>query len=187
MEVFLFLKIKSGIFSNKVNLLHIAPEHCLIDTLKKSKNILYTSIDLESPLADMKMDIHNIKFSDEVYDFVICNHVLEHVNNDLMVLKEIFRVLKKEGKGIIQVPFFFPIPEKTFEDKTITSKKEREKLFGQYDHVREYGLDFKERVEKIGFDIELIDYIKKISSDLVEKYSLKKDDFIPIARKLISN
>lgn len=108
--VFLFLKIKSGIFSNKVNLLHIAPEHCLIDTLKKTKNILYTSIDLESPLADMKMDIHNIKFSDEVYDFVICNHVLEHVNNDLMVLKEIFRVLKKGGKGIIQVPFFFPIP-----------------------------------------------------------------------------
>ena len=75
----------------------------------------------------------------------------------------------------------------TIEDRTVTSKKEREKLYGQYDHVREYGLDFKERVEKIGFEIELIDYVKNFSSDIIEKYSLKKDDFIPIARKLVSN
>jgi len=65
--------------------------------------------------------------------------------------------------------------------------KEPEQDAGQYDHVREYGLDFKERVEKIGFEIELIDYVKNFSSDIIEKYSLKKDDFIPIARKLVSN
>ena len=75
----------------------------------------------------------------------------------------------------------------TFEDSSIKSKNEREKYFGQYDHVREYGLDFKDRVEQAGFEVEMINYSTKISQDLVIKYGLMKDDLIPIGKKLPSN
>ena len=67
------------------------------------------------------------------------------------------------------------------------SENQREKYFGQYDHVREYGLDFKDRVEQAGFKVEMINYSKKISQDLVIKYGLMKDDLIPIGKKLPSN
>ena len=77
--------------------------------------------------------------------------------------------------------------ENTFEDLSIKSKIQREKYFGQYDHVREYGLDFKDRVEQAGFKVEMINYSKKISQDLVIKYGLMKDDLIPIGKKLPSN
>ena len=77
--------------------------------------------------------------------------------------------------------------ENTFEDLSIKSKIQREKYFGQYDHVREYGLDFKDRVEQAGFKVEMINYSTKISQDLVIKYGLMKDDLIPIGKKLPSN
>ena len=69
----------------------------------------------------------------------------------------------------------------------IRDRIQREKYFGQYDHVREYGLDFKDRVEQAGFKVEIINYSKKISQDLVIKYGLMKDDLIPIGKKLPSN
>ena len=77
--------------------------------------------------------------------------------------------------------------ENTFEDLSIKSKIQREKYFGQYDHVREYGLDFKDRVEQAGFKVKMINYSKKISQDLIIKYGLMKDDLIPIGKKLPSN
>ena len=153
---------------------------------RKIKNWEYVTFDLKSPLASVKGDIKSMNFKDDYFDLIICNHVLEHIDDDFKALKEIYRVLKPGGISILQVPMNINRVN-TIEDRTVTSKKEREKLYGQYDHVREYGLDFKERVEKIGFEIELIDYVKNFSSDIIEKYSLKKDDFIPIARKLVSN
>ena len=97
-----------------------------------------------------------------------------------------YRILKYNGISILQVPINVE-RENTFEDLSIKSKIQREKYFGQYDHVREYGLDFKDRVEQAGFKVEMINYSKKISQDLVIKYGLMKDDLIPIGKKLPSN
>ena len=97
-----------------------------------------------------------------------------------------YRILKYNGISILQVPINVK-RENTFEDLSIKSKIQREKYFGQYDHVREYGLDFKDRVEQAGFKVEMINYSKKISEDLVIKYGLMKDDLIPIGKKLPSN
>ena len=80
-----------------------------------------------------------------------------------------YRILKYNGISILQVPINVK-RENTFEDLSIKSKIQREKYFGQYDHVREYGLDFKDRVEQAGFKVEMINYSKKISQDLVIKY-----------------
>ena len=97
-----------------------------------------------------------------------------------------YRILKYNGISILQVPINVK-RENTFEDLSIKSKIQRQKYFGQYDHVREYGLDFKDRVEQAGFKVEMINYSKKISQDLVIKYGLMKDDLIPIGKKLPSN
>ena len=70
---------------------------------------------------------------------------------------------------------------------SIKSQIQREKYFGQYDHVREYGLDFKDRVEQSGFKVEMLNYSTKISKDLIIKYGLIQDDIIPIGKKLPGN
>ena len=108
----------------ETKLLHIAPEACLINIFKRFDNIEYITADLNSPLADIKMDIHNMPFKEKSFDLILCNHVLEHVENDIKALEEIKRVLKMDGIGIVQVPFYNPIPKETLEDKSVTSKKE---------------------------------------------------------------
>ena len=152
--------------------------------LKTIKNEI--TFDLNSPIADIKGDLTSTNFKDESFDLIICNHVLEHIKDDKSALNEIYRVLKYNGTSILQVPINVR-REKTFEDSTIKSKIQREKYFGQYDHVREYGLDFKDRVEQSGFKVQMINYSKKISKDLIIKYGLMKNDLIPIAKKLPSN
>ena len=102
----------------------------------------YITADIESPLAKIKMDIHAMPFAENSFDVVLCNHVLEHVQDDIQALREICRVLKPGGWSILQVPFFAPIPEVTIEDTSIVGPREREKAFGQDDHVRKYGKDY---------------------------------------------
>ena len=127
-----------------------------------------------------------MNFENKSFDLVICNHVLEHIDDDIKALNEIFRVLKSGGVAILQVPINFKRNE-TFEDQSIISKKDREKYFGQYDHVREYGLDFKERIEKAGFEVEMVNYTENFSEEIKLKYGLQINDVIPIARKSFSD
>jgi SAM-dependent methyltransferase len=148
--IWLYLKDKTNFFSEKLSVLHIAPEHCYMKPFEKHHGANYITADIESPLAKVKMDIHQIPFEDNHFDAILCNHVLEHVNDDIQVMKEFNRVLKPGGWAILQVPFFKPVPEKTFEDNSITDPREREKIFGQDDHVRKYGLDYPQRIKQSG-------------------------------------
>lgn len=146
--IWLYLKETTSFFKNKLKVLHIAPEACFIPRFEKQHGEGYITADLESPLAKVKMDIHSIPFAENTFDVVLCNHVLEHVKDDIKAMREIRRVLKPGGFSILQVPFFHPVPEKTFEDPSITNPKEREKVFGQDDHVRKYGKDYSQRLER---------------------------------------
>ena len=92
--------------------------------------------------------------------------------------------LKRGGISILQVPININ-RKKTFEDFNITSNQEREKYFGQYDHVREYGLDFKDRIEEVGFEAEMLNYAENFSKKIKIKYGLSDNDLIPIAKKII--
>ena len=129
------------------------------------------------------MDIHKMPFKENSFDFILCNHVLEHVENDINALKEIKRVLKKNAKGIVQVPFYNPIPEDTIEDKSIISEKERELFYGQSDHVRKYGNDYKKRLESTGLNVK----VKKPNSFLrdseIKRYSIMRSEDLYIISK----
>lgn len=169
--IWLYLKQETDFFSAPLKVLHVAPEYCFIRRFKALQNLDYITGDLESPLADVKMDILDIPFGDNSFDVIICNHTLEHVHDDLRAMKEFHRVLKPGGWGILNSP----INEKrnaTYEDPAIIDPAEREKHFGQRDHVREYGLDYIDRLRSAGFSPIAFDIIAKLSPEIVERYGL---------------
>jgi ubiquinone/menaquinone biosynthesis C-methylase UbiE len=129
------------------------------------------------------MDIHDIPFPENTFDVTFCNHVMEHVHDDLRAMRELYRVLKPGGWGIIQVPFFPPIPDKTFEDNSITDPKVREKIFGQDDHVRLYGHDYPERLRTAGFTVKEENYIHEIPQEWIQKFALPKNEIIYLVKK----
>ena len=180
--LWLYLKNETSFFKAKLKVLHFAPESALMNQFKKLKNLSYDTIDLNSPIADIKADICDLPFLDNSYDFILCNHVLEHIVDDNKAIRELYRVLKKNGIGIFQVPIDYN-RDTTFEDFSVTNKKERNKLFGQYDHVRIYGLDFFERLQKAGFSVERCEYTSKLSKEDIIKFCLPKKEIIPICRK----
>tara|TARA_A100001015_G_scaffold224402_1_gene253040 strand:+ start:1621 stop:2379 length:759 start_codon:yes stop_codon:yes gene_type:complete len=182
--LWLYLDKETNILSSNLKVLHVAPEQIFYKKFRNFKHWNYLTFDINSPIADIKGDLKSMKFKDESFDLIICNHVLEHIEDDRRALKEIYRVLKRGGISILQVPININ-RKQTFEDFNITSHKQREKYFGQYDHVREYGLDFKERIEEIGFEVEMLNYGVNFSKKMKIKYGLLENDLIPIAKKII--
>lgn len=148
--LYLFLAQKK-LVSPGMKLLHIAPEQSLQKLLGKT-GIDYYSADLNSPLARLTMDITQIDFPDQYFNAIICNHVLEHVPDDLLAMRELYRVLQPGGWAILQVPYS-PILEQTIEDPSVASPRDRIRVFGQRDHVRMYGLDYASRLAQAGFTL----------------------------------
>ena len=180
--LWLYLKNETNVFSKKIKLLHFAPEAAFHEIFKKSNNISYDTIDLNSPLAKIKADICNLPLEDNTYDFILCNHVLEHINDDIKAMSELYRVLKKGGIGIFQIPIDIN-RDKTYEDSSIKDPKERNKVFGQYDHVRIYGMDYYDRLRSVGFSVEQIKYADNLTKDEIKKYCLNSNEIIPVCKK----
>jgi len=180
--LWLYLKKETNFFAKPLKLLHFAPEQAFYKRFKKLGNLEYTTTDLNSPLADVKADICNLPFQDNSFDVILCNHVLEHIPNDTKAMQELYRVMKPGGWGIFQIPQDLK-RKKTFEDDTITDKKERARIFGQYDHVRIYGRDYFDKLRNIGFIVEELDYTHTLPKEEVEKYRLAKGEIIPLVRK----
>ncbi len=180
---YMFLKRETDIFKNSCKLLHIAPEKAIQELLKKSKNVDYLSSDINSPLADIEMDITNIQFPRESFDIILCNHVLEHVPDDSKAISELYRVLKYNGWAILQVPISYNL-EITYEDFSITDPKERELHFGQNDHVRIYGKDYFERLEKAGFIVESIPAQQFLDNTEISKFAVIERERIFFCRKI---
>ena len=180
--LWLYLKSETDFFTKKLKVLHFAPEQAFYSRFKKLKNIDYTTTDLNSPLADVKADICNLPFKEDEFDVILCNHVLEHIPDDTQAMRELFRIMKPGGWGIFQIPQDLN-REETFEDNTITDKKERARIFGQYDHVRIYGRDYFQKLRDVGFVVLEEDYTKKLSHEDIHKYRLAQGEIIPLVKK----
>lgn len=181
--IYLFL---TNLFSKqepkkRIKLLHIAPERNLQKFLSEQKNIDYTSADLDSPLAQVKMDITNINYPKNYFDFIICNHVLEHIEDDKKAMSELYRVLKPKGKAILQVPISLKI-KKTIEEN-IKDPKMRQEKFGQWDHVRLYGEDYKNRLKECDFKVKLNNFAHLLDKKIAERYSINQKEIIYLCKK----
>jgi SAM-dependent methyltransferase len=181
--IWLFLQRRTDFFEKPLHFLHIAPEQCFIKKFEAQHGAGYITADIESPLAKVKMDIHQIPFDDNTFDAAMCNHVMEHVKDDFKAMSEIYRVLKPGGWVIIQIPLFYPLPEQTLEDPAITDHLERLRVFGQEDHVRMYGKDYAQRLRSVGFDVVEDDFVKTLSHDEVTRFALPADEPIFFCRK----
>lgn len=167
--------------SKKIKILHLAPEKNLSKVLL---NLGYDYIcgDLftegyKYPDYVQNMNVLNIPYEDNFFDIIICNHLLEHVPDDIKAMKELYRVLKNGGKAILQVPISKNSKE-TFEDFSVTDTKEREIIFGQFDHIRIYGQDYTDRLQSVGFLTERINISEEFS-----KYGVVSDEDIFIGKK----
>jgi SAM-dependent methyltransferase len=95
-------------------------------------------------------DLTDLPFDDGSFDFVLCNHVLEHVPDDVAAMRELQRVLARDGLAVMQHPIDARRSE-TFEDWSVADPAERDRVFFQRDHVRIYGRDFTDRLHIAGF------------------------------------
>lgn len=175
--LFLYLKNRTDFFKDNLKVLDIAPMKFFQKICKKMKNIDYISVDISSDLAMMKIDITDIPIADNQFDCIICYHVFEHIIDDIKAMREIYRVLKPGGWSILQVPIDNSL-DKTFEDPTITSPEERERVFGQNDHVRIYGKDYKERLRTAGFTVRDDNYAQELDDSVITKCILDKNEEI---------
>jgi ubiquinone/menaquinone biosynthesis C-methylase UbiE len=142
----------------------------------------YLTGDLVSPLADIHFDLHQIPLEDNRFEVVFCNHVMEHVDDPIQCMKELYRVMKPGGWAIMQVPQDMT-RETTYEDASIVDPAEREKHFWQKDHVRLFGRDYLQWMEKAGFKVEVYNVEQNYDSDTIARFRLMKDELLYIARK----
>lgn len=169
--------------TKRVKVLHFAPEKILTNLFKSYKNIEYLSVDIDPKNAMKKENITNLSFANNSFDIIFCSHVLEHIEDDLKAMRELYRVLSEEGFAILQVPikdeFNGKKIDKTYEDFSITSPEERERVFGQKDHVRVYGRDYRDRLENSGFNVLIDKFASSLGDKDIKKYGLIPDSKTP--------
>jgi hypothetical protein len=146
--------------------LHFAPEACIQNWLKPLSDEYHTA-DLMDRGAMHQVDIQNMSFADDSFDFVWCSHVLEHVPDDRRAMREIGRVLRPGGMAVIQVPAW----GKETDERPLSSDQERLMKYFQEDHLRRYGKDFGQRLQESGLRIS-VRSIEDVEMHLVRKYGL---------------
>ncbi|MBN2493226.1 MAG: glycosyltransferase [Deltaproteobacteria bacterium] len=177
----LFLKEETNLYRDKLKMLHVAPEPVFEKIFKRSPKIDYLSADLCAD-AMVEMDITCIQMADNTFDVIICNHVLEHIQDDARAMAELYRVLKPGGWAIILVPFRENL-ERTYEDPSIVSPEDRTRHFGQHDHVRWYGRDYKDRLAGAGFEVKELAYARILGKKNIELHGLMKSEYIHYCTK----
>ncbi|MBA4374499.1 MAG: SAM-dependent methyltransferase [Thermodesulfovibrio sp.] len=183
--LYLFLRDRKNIFAGQLDVLQFAPEICFDRVFRRCDTIHYRTANLMisfiheiEALPDYTMSVTDIQFEDNSFDVIICNQVLEHVQDDNTAMKEIYRVLKKGGYAVLQVPINIH-SQVTLEDPGL-SPAERAERYGYADHVRYYGLDYKDRLANNGFAVCCEDYVRELDFN---RYVLDKDEIIYVCYK----
>ncbi len=175
-------QIEKKLFPNVTRTIHFAPEAVLSEKLNGIDLFDYKTADLLMDNVDFKVDMIAMSFDDNIFDFFICSHVLEHVENDDQAIKELHRITKQGGYGILMAPIIVGL-EKTVEDSSVTDEAGRWRLFGQNDHVRLYAHDdYVKKIKNNGFSVEELgeDYFGK---DIFYLLGLKRTSILYIVSK----
>ncbi|SEH26307.1 class I SAM-dependent methyltransferase [Selenomonas sp. KH1T6] len=178
---FLVLTKYTGIFRDKCRVLHFAPEPHLSEYIAANPGCDYYTGDIELGRAMHQTDILDIQYRDSVFDYVIMNHVLEHIENMKQAMSEVKRVLKPDGKLILSFPICADMD--TFEMNEPLTKKQRLEYYGQEDHVRLFGRDYVQRIESLGFKVSVYTPCELLNEADVRRNGLLKDDVLMICNK----
>lgn len=170
----------TDIFSKKCDVLHFAPEKVIKNKMRESGNITYLTADIREGRADCVCDMTKMQFPDHSFDYIIANHVLEHIKDERAAILELKRCIKPDGAIILSFPITMDV--NTLEDDSYVTEEDRKKYYGQADHVRLYGKDFKERLEKYGLSVEIYTPQNMLTEDEIRKDGLLKDDIAIICK-----
>jgi SAM-dependent methyltransferase len=161
--------------ARSLDVLHFAPEWGAEHAFRANPRVgRYVTADLSAPGVDVHCDITDLRFEDDAFDVVVCSHVLEHVRDDRKALAELHRVLRPGGVAYIQVPY--DAERHTDEDPCVTDPGERERRFGQFDHVRMYGCDLIERIRQVGFVVDELRPTRSMREAEVVRFGLWDDN-----------
>jgi SAM-dependent methyltransferase len=166
----LYLQRESPMLKRPVRMLHFAPERCLAERIRKYPTIEHVGASFDPNKPDEGVDIQDLKFADESFDLIYCSHVLEHVPDDRRAIRELGRVLKRDGVAVVLVPT--RSAAETHEDPSIVDPVLRRKFFGQEDHLRAYGRDFSDRLRESGFATEIVYYNDRLAPEEQVRYGL---------------
>lgn len=186
--LWLYLQQRTDLYTRRFHVLHMAPEASTQRLLRRLPNIHYVSADLNSWCADVQCDIQQLPFDDESFDVVICNHVLEHIPDDRRAMSELLRVMAPGGWAVLMCPIGRD-RDTTLEDPDVRIPADALRVYGQEDHVRLYGSDYRERLAEAGFDVSVHHFLDEIDPEVVERYALRRqhdlfeEDDIYIGRK----
>jgi SAM-dependent methyltransferase len=173
----LFFRQRPDLFRGPVKLLHVAPEAAIRNWIKSQPSVDYLSGDIADPTAMVKLDLMNVHYDANAFDAVICNHVLEHVPDDRKAMAEIWRILRPGGWSILLSPIH-PALNRTREDPTITDPAERQRLFGQHDHLRWYGQDYGDRLKAAAFEVHVVPFARQMPASQVRQFGLQLSEDI---------
>jgi SAM-dependent methyltransferase len=187
--LFEYLRREQGLTRSRsrIKVMHVAPEYGIFARIRADKMVAYVCVDLDPAPYERSMevtrcDVTSIGYPDDSFDMIICSHVLEHVPNDGLAMRELCRVLKPGGTAILQVPISASLP-RTIEDPSATDPRERERRFGQNDHVRIYGADYTDRLRDSGFQVEIFDPSGAWGAQVVDDLRLNPRERIFVGRK----
>ncbi len=179
--MWVFFYERTGLFDrNTKKMLHISPESMFEDVFKKHPSIDYISGDLNEEKAMTKVDITDIEYPAGTFDVIYASHVLEHVPEDRRAMCEVHRVLSSQGWAILQVPIN---AEETFGDPSVTDPKERERLFGQRNHVRRYGSDYRDRLEECGFNVTKYPATRVVGESNIKRMGIMENENVYLCKK----
>ena len=172
----LFLQQKTNLFTDHLRLFYVSPNYCLSRRFSRLANIDYVGVDQKIHRnISIKMSLPQTPLLSETFDAIICIHALEHIQEDRKAIHELYRVLKPGGWAGISTPI--RLDQKTYEDPTITSPKERKRAFGETVHVRYYGYDLVDRLEEAGFHVKMYPG-SEVNQQSKQKYGLRGDENI---------
>jgi len=180
--IYLFLASRTAVFNDAFKVLHIAPEPMLAKALKENTKLEHVSGDLFDKGVTVRLNVLDLPFRDGTFDVIICNHVLEHVSDDIRAMTELYRVLTRTGWALLQVPIARAL-SKTLEAETAVTAEDRIRVYGQEDHVRLYAAeDYESRLQKCGFNVK-VHRGSELGESSIRRHGLVSDEDVYFCSK----
>ena len=174
-------ELRPELLARARELLHFAPEWCLERRLRRVDGLRYSTADLDPSKGELQLDITSLALPDRSFDAILCSHVLEHVEDDAAAMRELHRVLSPDGWLIVMVPLDVS-RTLSYEAPSITAPEDREREFGQHDHVRLYAPDIGERLASAGFNVATERIAEQLGDRAATRYGLLESDYLFVCR-----
>ena len=175
-------QVESGALATNARFLHFAPEAALSQMIRRQRWFDYHTADIGMEGVDHRENLMALTFADASFDFFLCSHVLEHVDDDDVAIRELLRVTRPGGRGLLMAPIIVGLPA-TLEDWSATSDEDRWRLFGQNDHVRLYAHDdYVRKIRTNGFHLTELG-MAHFGADTFRRLGLKPTSILYVAEK----